>query len=85
VCARTGAGADAAGAKRWLHTRGTAPILATDPSLFYRAATEQLCRTFADYVVDSTVTGKPSRYQSKLPDDAVRDMVQTVMGIVTSG
>ena len=63
---------------------GTAPILATDPSLFYRAATEQLCRTFADYVVDSTVTGKPSRYQSKLPDDAVRDMVQTVMGIVPS-
>ena len=30
------------------------------------------------------MTGKPSRYQSKLPDDAVRDMVQTVMGIVTS-
>ena len=63
---------------------GTAPILATDPSLFYRAATEQLCRTFADYVVDSTVTGKPSRYQSKMPDAAVSDMVQTVMGIVPS-
>ncbi len=63
---------------------GTAPILATDPSLFYRAATEQLCRSFADYVIDSTVTGKPSRYQSKMPDAAVADMVQTVMGIVPS-
>jgi len=63
---------------------GTAPILATDPSLFYRAATEQLCRTFADYVVDSSVTGKPSRYQSKLPDAAMSDLVQTVMGIAPS-
>ena len=63
---------------------GTAPILATDPSLFYRAATEQLCRNFADYVVDSNVTGKPSRYQSKLPDAAISDMVQTVMGVVPS-
>lgn len=63
---------------------GTAPILATDPSLFYRAATEQLCRSFADYVVDSTVTGKPSRYQSKMPDAALSDLVQTVMGIAPS-
>ena len=30
------------------------------------------------------MTGKPSRYQSKMPDAAIADMVQTVMGIVPS-
>ena len=30
------------------------------------------------------MTGKPSRYQSKLPDAAISDMVQTVMGVVPS-
>lgn len=67
------------------YTRGaSAPILATDPSLFYRAATEQLCRSFADSAVDATVAGKPSRYASKQPEFALADMVQTVMGIVPS-
>jgi hypothetical protein len=67
------------------YTRGaSAPILATDPSLFYRAATEQLCRSFADSAVDATVAGKPSRYASKQPEFALSDMVQTVMGIVPS-
>ena len=61
------------------YARGsTAPILATDPSLFYRAATEQLCRTFADSVVD--VSG--SRYSSRMADAAITDLVKNVMGIV---
>ena len=65
------------------YARGaTAPILATDPSLFYRAATEQLCRSFADSAVDATVNGKPSRYSSKQADAAVSDMVRTIMAIV---
>jgi hypothetical protein len=63
------------------YSRGaTAPVLATAPSLFYRAATEQLCRTFADQVVD--VTGR--RYSSKMVVSAIDDMVQTVMGVVPS-
>jgi hypothetical protein len=65
------------------YSRGsTAPVLATDPSLFYRAATEQLCRVFADYVVDTTVAGKPSRYSSKSPDAAIDDLLASLMGIV---
>lgn len=63
---------------------GTAPVLATDPSLFYRAASEQLCRTFADSAVDATVQGKPSRFASKTPDPTIADMVQTVMAIPSS-
>lgn len=67
------------------YSRGaTAPVMATDPSLFYRAATEQLCRAFADSVVDTTVMGKPSRYSSKAADAAITDMTQTVMGLVPS-
>lgn len=70
------------------YSRGsTAPILSTDPSLFYRAATEQLCRAFADYAVDNANvagTGKPSRYSSKLLEPAFTDLVKTVMGIAPS-
>lgn len=65
------------------YSRGaTAPVLATDPSLFYRAATEQLCRSFADSAVDATVGGKPSRYSSKAVDAALNDMVRTIMGVL---
>ena len=65
------------------YARGaTAPVLATDPSLFYRAATEQLCRSFADSAVDTTVAGKPSRYSSKAVDAAITDMVRTIMGVL---
>ena len=65
------------------YARGaTAPILATDPSLFYRAATEQLCRSFADSAVDATVGGKPSRYSSRMVDAALSDMVRTIMGVL---
>jgi hypothetical protein len=60
----------------------TAPVLATDPSLFYRAATEQLCRVFADSVVDTTVNGQPSRYSSKMVAAALDDLVSTVMGVL---
>jgi len=65
------------------YARGaTAPVLATDPSLFYRAATEQLCRSFADSAVDATVGGKPSRYASRMADAAISDMVRTIMGVL---
>lgn len=65
------------------YARGsTAPVLATSPSLFYRAAVEQLCRSFADSVVD--VSGKPSRYSSKMTAPALDDFVQTVMNVTPS-
>lgn len=65
------------------YARGaTAPVMATDPSLFYRAATEQLCRSFADSAVDATVGGKPSRYSSRMVDAALSDMVRTIMGVL---
>jgi len=50
--------------------------------LFYRAATEQLCRSFADSAVDATVGGKPSRYASRMVDAAITDMVRTIMGVL---
>ncbi|MES1205755.1 MAG: hypothetical protein ABUS79_07435 [Pseudomonadota bacterium] len=53
------------------------PITASDPTLFYSAATEMLCENIAVQVVDAT-TG--SVYSSADPDAAIADMVQKIMG-----
>jgi hypothetical protein len=67
------------------YSRGsTSPVMATDPTLFYTAGTEQLCTTFANMVVDSTVNGQPGPYSSKSPTPAIADFVSTVMGVVPS-
>jgi hypothetical protein len=64
------------------YSRGAeSPVLANDPTLFFRAGAENLCRVLADQVVD--LTGG-SRYASTKPDEAISDMVQTVMAITPS-
>jgi len=52
------------------------PVTPTSPTLFFRAASEMLCENVAAKVVD--VTG--SRYSSKDLDNALADMVVTIMG-----
>lgn len=92
VCGLSGAGALSANQTRALtqaidlpadgYSRGAeAPTLATDPTLFTRLATENLCRIIADQVVDAGMT---PRYSSKSPDPAVADLTRTVMGLPDS-
>lgn len=52
------------------------PVTPNTPTLFFRAASEMLCENVAAKVVD--VTG--SRYSSKDVDNALADMVVTIMG-----
>lgn len=64
------------------YSRGAeAPVLANDPTLFFRAGIENLCRIVAAQVVDAPMNGK---YSSAKPDDAIADFVQTVMAIAPS-
>ena len=64
----------AAHPQRWYyHAGGTAPSWPQTQACLPRRHRAVL-RSFADYVVDSTVTGKPSRYQSKMPDAALGDL-----------
>ena len=66
------------------YTRGAeAPVLSTDPSVFYRSAAEGLCNAAATATVDVKIGSDTSKsfYQSAKKDDAINDMVQRVMGI----
>ncbi|HEY3257181.1 MAG TPA: hypothetical protein VGJ91_24655, partial [Polyangiaceae bacterium] len=56
------------------------PVTPNTPTLFFRAASEMLCENVAAKVVD--VTG--SRYSSKDLDNALADMVVTIMGYTTT-
>lgn len=53
------------------------PITASDPTLFYSAATEMLCENIAPQVVDA-MTG--SVFSSANPDTAIADMVTKILG-----
>jgi hypothetical protein len=64
------------------YSRGAeAPVLANDPTLFFRAGIENLCRIVAAQVVDAPTN---SKYSSASPDVAIADFVQTVMAIAPS-
>src|SRR6478609_6569135 len=52
------------------------PVTPSTPTLFFRAASEMLCENVAAKVVDVT----NSRYSSKDLDNALADMVVTIMG-----
>jgi hypothetical protein len=58
------------------------PSYPTDPDLFFRNATEAMCRLIADQVVD--VKTPPSRYSSAKSTAAIADFVSTVMGLTSS-
>ena len=51
----------------------------TEPTLFFRLATETICSLVADQVIDVQGGGK---YSSAEPDKAIDDFVSNVMGIV---
>jgi hypothetical protein len=54
------------------------PLLPHDPSMFFSSATENLCALLAVQLVDARVA---SRYTSARKDDAIRDLVATVIGL----
>ena len=51
-------------------------VTPSEPTLFYRAASEMVCENVAARVVDTD----GSRYNSGDPDGAIADMVATIMG-----
>jgi hypothetical protein len=53
------------------------PLLPHDPSMFFSSASENLCDLLAANLVD----GKGGRYSSNQSEQAVKDMVATVMGL----
>lgn len=63
------------------YSRGSeAPTISTDPGLFFRIATETLCRVVAEQVADPAAPLK-ARYSSQAVPAAVDDLVKTVMGL----
>jgi hypothetical protein len=64
----------------------TAPVLPNEPSLFFRAATENICASVAQLVVDPAVKQEPTAKQwaSTDPDAAIADFVHTLMALTAS-
>jgi hypothetical protein len=61
-----------------------APVLPNAPTLFYRAASENICETLAAMVVDPAKTapsGTQRGWSSGAPDAAIDDFVHVVMGM----
>jgi hypothetical protein len=59
------------------------PILPTQPTLFFRAATENICTAIAAQVIDpvGTPAAGVTPWSSAQPDAAIADFVGTVMGL----
>jgi hypothetical protein len=65
----------------------TAPILPNDPSLFYRAGTENICAAVAAAVIDVAAAKQVAGvkyWASSDPDGAIADFVGTIMGLCPS-
>ena len=65
----------------------TMPVLPNDPTLFYRAGTENICATVAASVIDvptAKQTAGVTQWSSTKPDAAIADFVGTVMGLPPS-
>jgi hypothetical protein len=64
-----------------------APVLPNQPTLFFRAATENICETVAQEVIDvpaSKQTPGVKQWSSSQPDPAIADFVSLVMGLTSS-
>jgi hypothetical protein len=62
-----------------------APVLPNAPSLFYRAAAENICASVADLVIDAAVpVPNAKQWSSRSPDAAIADFVQTLMALTPS-
>jgi len=65
----------------------TIPVLPNAPTLFYRAATENICASIAGQVIDVAPSKRlpdVKQWSSTDPDTAITDFVGTVMGLVPS-
>jgi hypothetical protein len=65
----------------------TMPVLPNDPTLFYRAGTENVCAIVAAAVIDvpaAKQTPGVTQWSSAMPDAAIADFVGTVMGLPPS-
>jgi hypothetical protein len=65
----------------------TMPVLPNRPTLFYRAATENLCEALAADVIDVATAKRVagvSTWSSAQPDAAIADFVGTLMALVPS-
>jgi hypothetical protein len=60
------------------------PILPTEPTLFYAAGVENICKQVADLVVDGPASPGVRQWSSAQADLAITDFVGTVMGLVRS-
>lgn len=63
------------------------PVLPNEPTLFYRAATENICASIAGQVIDVAVAKRQpdvKQWSSAEPDAAIADFVGIVMGLVPS-
>jgi hypothetical protein len=62
------------------------PILPTQPTLFFRAATENICGAIAAQVVDAAGTAPQGlkQWSSTQPDAAIADFASLVMGLTSS-
>ena len=54
------------------------PVLANDPSLFFRTGMEKICAILADTLIDA---GQGARWSSASPDAAIADFVHALMGV----
>ncbi len=62
-----------------------APILPNQPTLFFRAGTENICEAIAALVVDPSSTAQgQTTWSSTDPDTAIADFVATVMAVTPS-
>jgi hypothetical protein len=65
----------------------TMPVLPNDPTLFYRAGTENMCEIVAAAVIDvpaAKQTAGVTQWSSAMPDVAIADFVGLVMGLPPS-
>ncbi len=62
------------------------PVLPTRPSLFYRAAVENICERLAEEVVDPAGPPRPGarRWSSAEPGSAIHDFVDVLLGLTPS-
>jgi hypothetical protein len=64
-----------------------APILPNDPTLFFRAGTENICEAVAAQVVDAPAGSEPAgvkQWSSAQPDAAIADFLGVVMALTPS-
>jgi hypothetical protein len=63
----------------------TAPVLPNEPTLFYRAGTENICEAVSQLVIDpATPAANVKHWTSTQPDAAIADFVQIVMALTPS-